>query len=205
MFFVQTNYKFLTIFLYSKIKKIDVPDDDENKENIIKESNLIAKVSQITRKFLLPKMANLHTSTIYIGLRITNFLTPHLFYILYKHSFIEKMLFNIDLLSSSLMTKTKDASSTAVIKYSEDNLSNVICTDENLQLEVGDFVIAPLNIERFNAISYLVADYSISTYKFDKYQTIMARAEIVSISHYNYKPMVSYFWFYIISIVSVNY
>lgn len=151
-------------------------------------------------------MPLLKTSTTCIGVRICHFITPHFFFVLYKHSYVMKMLYNIDVLTAALVEKASSTASTnSVIQYSKFDRSSqsssilaptslysssTKCSSELANLEVGDFVIAPLNIERFNALQYVAKDYDITIYNLGGNNSIMARAEILKISHYNYKPMV---------------
>ena len=177
---------------YKLIKKTDsIP-------NLLAQENyIIANVSQNKKKYLLPKMPIFKSATICTKVRISHFLTPHLFFVLYKHSYIEKMLYNIDLLTNVLVYKIYNPScSSTVIQYMEPSssiCSSSLCSDENVQFNVGDLVVAPLNIDRFNALQFIISDYRINPVYLSECKTIMARAEILKVSLFDYKSMVSLF------------
>ena len=151
----------------------------------------MAKVCQNDRKYLLPKMPTLLTSTIYVGLRITNFLTPHLFYVLYKHSYVDKMLNTIDILANSLKIEKKEPTiAAATTKPKRYDCYSSTMSDADMSSKLGDFVIAPLYVERHNALMGIVKDHNLTIHRKDDQISIMARAEILKVLHYNYKPMV---------------
>ncbi|KAJ6218490.1 hypothetical protein RDWZM_009647 [Blomia tropicalis] len=158
-------------------------------------SNLVVNVSQKLRKYILPRLPKLHSATICINIRVCHVLTPHFFYVQYKHDFISKMLNNIDMLSSSLINVFNGNKNISQISILFDkNEANSLKNESNETIEIGSLVLAPLNIHRFDAISYIVEEVGLTKFTIDDYECILARAEVANITHYSHRSMVCLFY-----------
>lgn len=104
---------------------------------------------------------------------VTNCILPQLFYVLYKHSYIDKMFYNIDILTRKLNLGSPDNAQLVQNYHSE------IC-------EVGDLLIAPLSLHKFKSVE------SCSSVIKNDSKCIWARAEFVKFEGVvNYQKMVS--------------
>lgn len=134
------------------------------------------------------------TSALFVGVRIINFLTPHLFYVMYKHAYLKKMLYNIDTLTQLFkhVIENKSTQSLAMVPFGsakEDTSPEMSPT--NCQL--GDLVIAPFYVDKNRAVVQLVSDHKITTSTKHNLSIIWARAEIQKFANYNNQEMVRYF------------
>lgn len=118
------------------------------------------------------------------------------------------MLNNIDMLSSSLINVFNGNKNISQISILFDkNEANSLKNESNETIEIGSLVLAPLNIHRFDAISYIVEEVGLTKFTIDDYECILARAEVANITHYSHRSMVCFFPLFVsrISIILVHF
>lgn len=139
------------------------------------------KVVQTAPKYRLPRtpVPSGGRCSAIIAVHLTNFLSPQLFFLLYKHAYVERMLANIELLAGALpLGEAASALRRAQRRLQRRPAGGSVRAD----CQVGDLVLAPLSMHRFKSLLSCFASLAIGQQGQQQQQQakcIWARAEVV--------------------------
>lgn len=131
-------------------------------------------------------------------MHITSCSSPSSFALLYRgHSFVERMLANVDLLTRTLHERLKAQNCQTVAEYSAaarsgENFERGIFTGGQSfehPVETGDLVIAPLKLRQHRSVEACV--HNCTSTLINGEECIWARAEVLRMSSVRFQKMVS--------------
>ena len=154
----QFSAVYLFAFLFaSKVQEGLFGSIEEANDNNLQTSqklptNFTVKVVQTAPKYRLPRTpvprGGGRCSAV-IAVHLTNFLSPQLFFLLYKHAYVERMLANIELLAGALpLGEAASALRRAQRRLQRRPAGGSVRAD----CQVGDLVLAPLSMHRFKSL-----------------------------------------------------
>lgn len=140
-------------------------------------------------------------------MHITSCSSPSSFALLYRgHSFVERMLANVDLLTRTLHERLKAQNCQTVAEYSAaarsgENFERGIFTGGQSfehPVETGDLVIAPLKLRQHRSVEGV---HNCTATVINGEECIWARAEVLRMSSIRFQKVVSRNWWFCLHII----
>lgn len=167
------------------------------------------KICPTVRRYTLPRTPFPATSVASLSVHITSCSSPSSFALLYRgHSYVERMLANVDLLTRTLHERLKAQNCQTVAEY----CSAAARSGESFQkravftggqsfehpVETGDLVIAPLKLRQHRSVEACVHNCTATVINGE--ECIWARAEVLRMSSIRFQKVVSRNWWFCLHI-----